>query len=99
VLQLEKLRILDLAHNDLENIGLTRSLTHLELLDLRYNRLRGSLSTIVDTPMPTLQILQLEHNHITGTLPPDTEFWVKMPNLTFVDMSQNQITGRAFSRG
>ena len=66
-------------------------LTSLEVLNLRHNRLRGTLPSSLFTELTDLQYLEVSFNELTGSLPKD---WSALTRLEAFSCRSNYLTGR-----
>jgi Leucine-rich repeat (LRR) protein len=67
------------------------NLSSLEVLDLSYNNLSGTLHPCLGNFSSTLSILQLRSNNFHGTIP---KTWSKGRGLKMIDLSENQLQGQ-----
>ncbi|KAL2642055.1 hypothetical protein R1flu_009642 [Riccia fluitans] len=86
--QLERVRDLVLDNNQLTGEIPPFNLTELSYLWLGNNRLSGEIPLFI---LPNLIDLNLAFNHLTGSIP--VSFYTTIPNLTFVDLSHNNLMG------
>ncbi|KAJ9560919.1 hypothetical protein OSB04_006079 [Centaurea solstitialis] len=85
----ETLQVLTLSQNSLmgfEHHSLVVPWIALELLDLSYNKLHGS----IPMPPPTTRIFQVSNNKLTGEIP---RAICDLKSLQFLDLSFNNING------
>ncbi|KAG6556803.1 hypothetical protein Mapa_001749 [Marchantia paleacea] len=89
------LRELRLGNNDFSGSGpknLAGSLEKLQVLDLSYCRLEGSVSSLFKyLRLPALVYLDLSNNFLSGNL--EEETFKRMPKLTHFDLSNNSLSG------
>ena len=93
--RLPALETLDLSHNmftSFMNVGNTTKPDYPKLteLKLRYNLLDGASVRLDAMQLPSLEILDLRHNNLTGLLPP---MLTSMPGLQTLDLSSNSFVG------
>ena len=71
-------------------LGQTLGFASLQKLDLSYNSLHGPISPYISTILPSLKLLNLDDNCLSGHLPPD------LGNLTHLEcliLSRNEFEG------
>ncbi|TLS24301.1 hypothetical protein PpBr36_08759 [Pyricularia pennisetigena] len=90
IVNMRKLRILNLGENNFETLPLT-TLAQLPLTELvvRKNKLSGVLIDDADAVFQTLQILDVSSNQLTHILPPSCSSALAMPSLHQMCVSMN----------
>ncbi|GLJ16077.1 hypothetical protein SUGI_0267670 [Cryptomeria japonica] len=86
----KSLKMLNLSSNKLEGTPNFTALTNLQSLDLSFNRLNGSISTVVPKICDKLTLLNLSSNNFTGSV---TEDHLNCTYLKAVDLSENELVG------
>lgn len=87
--RLEKLERLQLSHNQIHAIQAFQfqNMVHLNEVDISFNQIEMIEELAFVGDFPRLRILHLSHNRLNHT-----EFIGEMANLTYLDVSANQIT-------
>ncbi|KAI6351962.1 hypothetical protein MCOR25_009651 [Pyricularia grisea] len=92
MVNMRKLRILNLGENSFESLPLT-TLAQLPLTELvvRKNKLSGVLIDDADAIFQTLQVLDVSSNQLTHILPPGSSSILAMPSLHQMCVSMNRL--------
>lgn len=70
--------------------GQTLGFSSLQKLDLSYNSLCGPISPYISTILPSLRLLNLDDNCLSGHLPPDLG---NLTHLEYLILSRNEFEG------
>lgn len=87
---LNKLNTLDLSSNAFTGAINIQVASSLRELYLDNNNLSGTIPTVLSTFI-YLRKLSLSNIHLTGTIP--TEFNYRLPSISYLDLSANELTG------